>query len=284
MTFLTLLLSLITGLVVALLSYGIITLLAKVLVPYEKKHVAGAERTLNNMFISLPYRNILYISIGFGVFLGLLVLLISGNLVISAVFTIAGCITPGLIIKRAKNKRDERFLVQLADALLSMSNSLKSGYSVPQAISLLARETSNPARQEFRLVAQEMQLGTSLEDALANLSKRMKSMEMDLTVASVTISRRVGGNLSEIMENIAGTIRERTRVEGRVKALTAQGRIQGIVMCLMPFVLAFLINLVQPNFIRPVFTTWAGYLIIAAIVAWMTLGAFFIRKIVKVEI
>ena len=86
------------------------------------------------------------------------------------------------------------------------------------------------------------------------------------------------------MENIAGTIRERLRVEGRVKALTAQGRIQGIVMCLMPFALGFIIYLVRPDFIRPVFTTWAGYLLIAVIVAWMALGAVIVRKVVSVEI
>ena len=246
--------------------------------------LTGAEQTLDGMFLSLPVRNILYFSLGLGTAIGVLMYFISASLVISIGFAIAGFFLPRIVIGRGKKKRDGRFLVQLADALLSLSNSLKTGYSVPQAINLLAREMDNPARQEFRLVAQEMQLGTPLEEALGHLAERMESMEMDLTVASVAIARQVGGNLSEIMENIAGTIRERLRVEGRVKALTAQGRIQGIVMCLMPFMLGFIIYLVRPDFIRPVFTTWAGYILIAVIVAWMALGAVIVRKVVSVEI
>jgi len=278
------LLAIIGGGAIALLAYGLMSLIAKVVVPYERKYVAGAEQTLDGMFLSLPVRNILYFSLGLGVAIGVLMYFISGSPVISFGFAIAGFFLPRIVIGRLKKKRDERFLVQLADALLSLSNSLKTGYSVPQAINLLAREMDNPARQEFRLVAQEMQLGTPLEEALGHLAERMESMEMDLTVASVAIARQVGGNLSEIMENIAGTIRERLRVEGRVKALTAQGRIQGIVMCLMPFMLGFIIYLVRPDFIRPVFTTWAGYILIAVIVAWMALGAVIVRKVVSVEI
>ena len=281
---LPILLAIIGGGAIALLAYGLMSLIAKVVVPYERRYVAGAEQTLDGMFLSLPVRNILYLSLGLGTAIGVLMYFISGSLVISFGFAIAGFFLPRIVIGRGKKKRDERFLVQLADALLSLSNSLKTGYSVPQAINLLAREMDNPARQEFRLVAQEMQLGTPLEEALGHLAQRMESMEMDLTVASVAIARQVGGNLSEIMENIAGTIRERLRVEGRVKALTAQGRIQGIVMCLMPFMLGFIIYLVQPDFIRPVFTTWAGYLLIAVIVAWMALGAVIVRKVVSVEI
>ncbi|MFH1548963.1 MAG: type II secretion system F family protein [Planctomycetota bacterium] len=281
---LPILLAIIFGGAVALLAYGVITLIAKVVVPYERKYVAGAEQTLDGMFLSLPVRNILYLSLGLGVAIGVLMYFISGSPVIAIGFAIVGFVLPRIVIGRGKKKRDERFLVQLADALLSLSNSLKTGYSVPQAINLLAREMDNPARQEFRLVAQEMQLGTPLEEALGHLAERMESMEMDLTVASVAIARQVGGNLSEIMENIAGTIRERLRVEGRVKALTAQGRIQGIVMCLMPFALGFIIYLVRPDFIRPVFTTWAGYLLIAVIIAWMALGAVIVRKVVSVEI
>ena len=278
------LLAIIFGGAVALLAYGVITLIAKVVVPYERKYVAGAEQTLDGMFLSLPVRNIMYLSLGLGAAIGALMYFLSGSPVIAIGFAIVGFVLPRIVIGRGKKKRDERFLVQLADALLSLSNSLKTGYSVPQAINLLAREMDNPARQEFRLVAQEMQLGTPLEEALGHLAERMESMEMDLTVASVAIARQVGGNLSEIMENIAGTIRERLRVEGRVKALTAQGRIQGIVMCLMPFALGFIIYLVRPDFIRPVFTTWAGYLLIAVIVAWMALGAVIVRKVVSVEI
>jgi tight adherence protein B len=284
MNIVTLMLTLIGGAAIALLAYGIISMLTQVLVPYEKKYVDGAEQTLDSMFVTLPVRNILYISLGLGGVLGVAMYFISGSFILALALAAAGFALPKIIMTRLKKRRDEKFLAQLADALLAISNSLKTGYSIPQALNLLVREMDNPAKQEFRLVWQEMQLGTPVEEALGHLAQRMKSMEIDLMVASVAISRQVGGNLSEVLENIAGTIRERLRVEGRVKALTAQGKIQGIVMCLMPFVLAFIIYLVQPDFIKPLFTTVPGYLLMAGIVGWMAIGAFFIMRIVKIEI
>ncbi len=278
------LIAILAGGAVSLLIYGVISIVKNVIVPYERRFVSGTEKTLDGMFISLPFRNILYLSLGLGVILGLLIFLATGSLALAVVLAIVGFVVPKILINRIKNKRDEKFLLQLSDVLMSMSNSLKTGYSVPQAVSLIAREMEKPAGQEFGLAAQEMQMGTPVEEALGHIAQRMKSMEMDLFVASIKISRQVGGNLSEVMENISGTIRERIRVEGRVKALTAQGKIQGLVMCLMPFMLAAVIYLIQPTFIKPLLTTWAGYLLIFVVLIWMTVGALIVRKIVRIDI
>ncbi len=277
-------LALFFGGAIALFIYGLVTLLSRRVSSFEKKYVSEAEQSLDSMFLSLPFRGILYLSVGMGFGLGMLGYILSGNPLLALVLTVFGLVAPKMLVNRSRNRRNAKFLNQLADVLLAMSNSLKAGYSITQAINLIERESANPARQEFSLVAREMQLGTSLEDALGHLAGRMKSMEMDLIVASVSISRQVGGNLSEIMENIANTIRERMRVEGHVKALTAQGKIQGIIMCLMPFALSGILYAVQPGYMRPVFTQPLGYVLIAAVLAWMALGAVIIRKVIKVDV
>ncbi len=278
------LIALLLGGAIALFSYGVAMVLSRRVASYEKKYISDAEQSLDSMFLSLPVRGILYLTLGVGFGLGLLGYIISGNPLVAILLTIIGLIVPKMIINMLRNRRNMKFITQLADVLLAMSNSLKAGYSITQAINLIVRESPNPTQQEFALVAREMQLGTSLEDALEHLAERMKSMEMDLIVASVAIARQVGGNLSEIMENIAGTIRERLRVEGHVKALTSQGKIQGIIMCLMPFILSGILYMVQPQYMRPVFTQPFGYFLIGAVLLWMALGAVIIRKVIKVDV
>ena len=277
-------LALLFGGSIALFVYGLALLLSRRIASLEKKYVTDAEQSLDSMFLSLPVRGIMYLTLGAGFGLGMLGYIVSGNPLLAIILTIVGLISPRMLINNLRNRRNAKFLNQLADVLLAMSNSLKAGYSITQAINLIVRESPNPVQQEFSLVAREMQLGTSLEDALDHLAARMKSMEMDLIAASVSISRQVGGNLSEIMENIAGTIRERMRVDGQVKALTAQGKIQGIIMCLMPFALAGIIYAINPPYMRPVFTQPLGYILIGAVIAWMALGAVVIRKVTKVDI
>jgi tight adherence protein B len=123
-----------------------------------------------------------------------------------------------------------------------------------------------------------------MEDSLENLRKRLPSHEIDLVVAAVVVAQTVGGDLSEILENIANTVRERLRVEGRVRALTAQGKLQGVVMCVMPFFVAFMFYLVAPSFVEPVFSTLTGFLLLGFIVLWELIGAFVIRAIVKIDV
>jgi tight adherence protein B len=280
----TLILAIIMAAAIALFVWGAVGLVTTGWVSYERKYLAEAEETLDSMFVTIPTRQLLYISVGGAVFSGVLSFVVIWSIIISAAVGVFFLLLPWRIIKFLKKKRNGKFTEQMVDALFSMSNSLRSGYSMPQAIGLISREMQNPVKQEFKLVAQEMQLGTPLEDAMQHLHERMPSQEMELVVAAMAIARNVGGNLSEILQNIANTIRERLRVEGRVKALTAQGKLQGIVMCAMPFFLAFVLYLVAPSFIKPVFQEWAGYLILAVIIVMEALGIFVISRVVKIDI
>ena len=280
----TLILSLIAGIAVGIFVWGSVHLLMEGWASYERKYVEGAEETLDGMFITIPTKHLLYMSLTGVFFGGGLAYFITGSPVLAAATAAVFFMLPKLGINWLQRRRSRRFIEQLPDALHSMSNSLRSGYSVPQSIDLIGREMDNPVKQEFKLIGQEMQLGTSLEESFRHLRGRMPGREIDLVVASIVIARTVGGNLSEVLENIADTIRERLRVEGRIRSLTAQGKLQGLVMCAMPFFLAFMYYLVAPSFIEPVFTTFAGYILIGIILVLEALGIFFIRKIVKIDI
>jgi len=277
-------LAIIGGVAVAIFVWGAVRLLMAGWTSYEEKYVAGAEATLDSMWMTIPTRHLLYISVGMGVLGGFFCWLITGSPVLAAAAAVILFLLPKMTIRHLSKKRSHKFVEQLVDSLVSMSNSLKSGYSVPQAIGLISREMENPVKQEFKMVAQEMQLGTPMEDAMTHLQERMPSQEMELLVAAITIASNVGGNLSEILMNIANTIRERLRVEGRVRSLTAQGKLQGIVMGAMPFFLAFVLYLVAPSFIAPVFREPLGYVIIGIIVVMLAMGMFVISRITKIDV
>lgn len=277
-------LAVMAGVSIGLFVWGGARLLMTAWAGYERKYVEGAEETLDGMFITIPSRHILYLSLGGLFFGGGLLYFITGSVFLSAVAAVFFLLLPRYAIKWLIQRRNRRFIEQMPDALYSMSNSLRSGYSVPQAIDLIGREMDDPIRQEFKLVGQEMQLGKPLEEAMEHLQQRMPSQEMELIAASMVIARSVGGNLSEVLENIANTIRERLRVEGRIRSLTAQGKLQGIVMCAMPFFLAFMYYLVAPSFIRPVFTTFAGFVLLGIIIVLEMLGIIVMRRVIKVDI
>jgi tight adherence protein B len=165
-----------------------------------------------------------------------------------------------------------------------MGNSLRAGHSLPVAFELIARESENPMGQEIRLLTQEMRLGVSMEDALAHLHQRMPGEDLDILISSILISREVGGNLAEVFDNIADTIRERHRIQGKINSLTAQGKLQGAIIALLPVMIAVFLNAWSPDLMRPMFTDWRGLCMIGAIVVMEAIGGYMIYRIVSIRI
>src|SRR5690606_32429750 len=146
------------------------------------------------------------------------------------------------------NRRLHAFENQLSDTLNLWVNALRSGYSVLQGMEAIATELPPPISREFERVVQEVRLGLSLEQALANLVRRMPSEDLDLIVTAINIQREVGGNLAEILDIISHTIRERVRMKGEIRTLTSQGRLTGWVIGLLPLILAFLVYSINPRY------------------------------------
>ncbi len=251
---------------------------------YQKDYLDGTATTLDAMYVTMPPQNILYLSfLSFLTVTGLFSIL-SGNLLIGLPFGIPAFFVPRLILHVLKRRRDELFDVQLVDALMNISNSLRAGFSLTQALELVHREMPNPMSQEIRLVCQELRLGRPMEEALRNLHKRMPSADVDLMVTAISIVRDVGGNLTEVFDNIAHTIRERHRIEGKIRALTAQGRLQAIVVCLIPFLLGGAMYMIAGDLFRPMFTTAVGWALIGSCFVLIALGWLWIRKIVAIDV
>lgn len=191
---------------------------------------------------------------------------------------------PKRILVLLKARRLKRFNEQLVDALMTMSNALRSGASILQAFEHIVKDGQNPIAQEFSFFLQQTRVGVKFEEALANLDKRVNSEDLTLMIRAIEIARQTGGNLTEVFEKIAATIRERLRIQERVLTLTAQGRMQGIVVGVMPLGLAGVMFILDPGMMVNFFSTPVGILLGLVVLALEAVGALLIRKIVNIDI
>ncbi|PJB27877.1 hypothetical protein CO111_03040 [Candidatus Desantisbacteria bacterium CG_4_9_14_3_um_filter_50_7] len=181
-------------------------------------------------------------------------------------------------------RRGQTLEAQLPGALDFLASSLRSGSSVTQAISLLADEFPQPVSGEFGMVLKETRMGLPLQESLENLRKRVRNADLDLAVTSIIISRETGASLSEVLGKISSVIRERGKIIGKAKALVSQGKMQSIVVGVLPVILCFVILAVDPGYTMPLFRRPLGWAMIAAACGLEFLGVFFIRKITRIEV
>jgi len=190
---------------------------------------------------------------------------------------------PEWVLGMKKSGRQKKFQAQLVDTLGLISNSLKAGYSFLQAVEMVSREAPTPTREEFTRLLREHSLGLPLDDAMEAMAKRMESGDFELTVTVVLIQRQIGGNLAEILDNIAHTIRERIKLLGTIKALTAQGKMGGMVITALPFGLYIIMYLMNPDVMGMLFKDKIGWILIGIGLIMQGLGAFVIANMLKVE-
>jgi tight adherence protein B len=215
---------------------------------------------------------------------GLFFALVSGSVLFGLIAAALGGYLPYFGLKAAKLKRLAKFNGQIGDALVIMANSLRSGFSFLQAMDMVRKEIPNPIAKEFGVTLQEMTWGTHTEEALNNMVTRVCSEDLELVVTAVLIQRQVGGNLAEVLDNIAGTIRERIRIKGEIRTLTAQGRISGLIIGLLPIVLTTIIYLLNPEYIKLLFTNKAGLIMVFYAIMSQILGLAIIKKIVNIPV
>ena len=198
-----------------------------------------------------------------------------------------GFFLPGFYVRREQAQRLKRFDGQLADMLNLMVNGLRAGYSTMQALEAVSRELPPPIADEFRRVVQEMQLGVPMERALENLLRRITSKDLDLVVTAMNVQREVGGNLSEILDSISHTIRERVRIKGEIMVLTSQVMMSGKFLAAMPVMLAgglyFLNRAYMMNFFNPE-TRMVGIPMLVSSAILIAIGYFIMTKIADIEV
>ncbi|GAB6157737.1 type II secretion system F family protein [Desulfotomaculum varum] len=211
-------------------------------------------------------------------------LMLTLNLVLCLIAALIGLVIPFFLVRLTRQKRLLNFNSQIGDALVIMSNSLRSGFSFLQAMDMVRKELPDPISKEFGRTFKEINLGTPAEEALQNMAQRVKSDDLDLLVTAVLIQRQVGGNLAEVLDNIAETIRERIRIKGQIRTLTAQGRISGYVIGLLPLALAAVMFVISPAYLMTLFTSPVGLLLVAGAIISELMGVFLIKKIVDIEV
>ncbi len=197
---------------------------------------------------------------------------------------IIGFLIPGIYVKYRINRRLKAFNTQLGDTLTLLSNAIKAGYSFAQAIDTVAKNAVPPIGDEFGRAVREMNLGGSPDEALQNITKRIASADFDLVATAYSIHRTVGGNLAEILDNIAYTIRERVRIKGEIATLTAQARASGTLITFLPIVLAAFMYFVTPTYFRPMFESFIGYALLAIGAFMIFIGNLIIRRVVAIEV
>ncbi len=196
----------------------------------------------------------------------------------------AALYTPKMVLHVLRRRRMEKFNNQLVDALLTMSNALKAGFSIMQSIETVIRESENPLAQEFDVLLQQTRVGVNFSEALRNLDERVGSADLSLVVMAIESARRTGGNLTEVFEKISKTIRERLRIQNRIRTLTAQGRLQGIIVGAMPIIILSVLLVVDPGLMLPFLRSPVGLGIMVVVAGLIACGAAIIRKIINIDV
>jgi tight adherence protein B len=217
--------------------------------------------------------------------LGLLLAREAGLLAIlvGLAFALPGSFFPDLYVAMQARSRLKKFNNQLGDTIQLMSNSLRSGYSLLQSMELVARESQAPMSHEFMRVVREVGLGISHQEAMSNLLRRVPSDDLDLLITAINVQHEVGGNLSQILDTIGHTIRERVRIKGEISVLTAQGQMSGYVITFIPIVLGVVLYFINPSYMSQILAwPWICMPIGAGVL--VAIGFFVMQKIVSIEV
>lgn len=251
---------------------------------YRENFVDQARLNLSDMFLFMDTTQLFLFNGALLLLLPLLTWFITGSPVIAVLMAVLLAFLPRKIYAWLKQRRINKIQEQLPDALQMLSGSLRAGVGFGPAMEVLVQDGQPPLAQELALVLREQHLGVRTEEALEHFSDRVPIIDVKLFVSAVNISRAVGGNLAETLATLGETLRRRLIMENKVKALTSQGRLQGIVMAMLPVFLIGYLTFMYSSTMQPMFHTWHGWLVIAICVVMEYLGYRMCRKIMTIDI
>jgi tight adherence protein B len=249
----------------------------------DKRFSSRVQRDLARADLRLRVAEYYYIRVGLSLGLAAVLLLLRDPLS-AVVGALLGYFLPRMWVGRRIGSRLNAFNKQLPDTITLLSNSLRAGSSFLQSIELVSRESPAPMGPEMGRVVREVNLGLSMEEALSNLVRRIKSDDLDLMVTAIGVQQQVGGNLAEILDTIAFTIRERVRIKGEIRTLTAQGRYSGYLVAFLPIAIMVTLNFINPEFMQPLFTELIGQILLVVGGIMMLIGFFAIQKITDIKV
>jgi tight adherence protein B len=224
------------------------------------------------------------ILLGLGIIFALFFYLLTLQLLNAVLGLVFGALIGWMTLRIRIQRRQAAFSNQISDMLKMVSDAMRAGFSFMQALEHIANEMDAPVSREVQKVMRETNLRVPLETALENMSQRVQSKDFDLVITAVLIQRQVGGNLSQILDTISDTVNDRLRMRQEIKTLTAQGRLSGVILALLPVALAFLLNVLNPEYLRPLFDEEIGHLAIGAAIILEIIGFLVIKRIVNIDI
>jgi tight adherence protein B len=252
---------------------------------YRRRFIVQTEERVESLYLGISPQRLWVYSLlsacGGALLLGLISNFV---LLLVAVGGVAGFMVPRFYLSNMESQRRKKFDAQLLDAIPMLAGAMKAGMSLMQAMEQVTREMGPPIRQEFAHALQENRVGKPVIQSLLDMKKRIKSEDLDITVNAISIAHETGGVLSDLLMKMGETIRTRNRVRAKIVTLSSQGRLQGIVMIFIPWLLAAVISMVDPGMMRPMFTTTTGQIMLVIVGVLEVLGWLVIRRLVAVDV
>jgi len=251
---------------------------------YQSVFKETATGNLEDMFLFIDPQQLFIANLVALVLAPLLAYMMTGDIIIALVIFALLIIIPLWAYKKMRRNRLRKFEKQLPDVLVMISGALASGSSLNMALQSVMLEQEAPISQEFMLFVREQRIGVEFDASLRNMERRIPLLDFAMFAAAMRISREVGGDLGEVLSTLADTLRRKSSMEGKIDALTAQGRMQGIVMTGLPLLLGGLLFLLEPDAMSKLFTTPMGWGVVSVIVVMEVLGYIFIKKITSIDV
>lgn len=269
---------------ISLVAYFCMNTTTEAVDQYSQRLSVSAESNMRKLFLFADTRKLMFIYLAAVILVPVFLYLAGSGVFLSSVALLVLFMAPRVLFAQLAKRRRVRINHSLPDALTQISGAMRAGSTFTMAMQSYVDEQKGPLGQELSLLLREQRVGARLEDALDSLAERVQSEEMDLVVSAALIANDIGGNLAEILLSLAETIRRKLEMEGKVGALTAQGRLQGIVVSALPFGILMPLIYFEPKATLPIFNTLLGWLFLVVIVVMVAMGGLIIRKIVNIDI
>jgi tight adherence protein B len=278
------LISVVMALAAALLAWFVIDVGSGTLKRYRASFTERAGFQVREFFLFIDPRQLFAVNMA-GMMMGALVIGVATHSVILGVVTLAGLgFAPRIVYRTMRQRRMVRFESQLPDALMMLAGGMRAGAGFGSALAQLVAEAPAPLGQEFSLMLREQRIGVTLEQSLSNLAHRVPTQTTILVVSAMRIAAETGGGLAETLERTAGTIRSRLQMEGKIKALTAQGKLQAWVVGLLPILLGMVLSKMEPAAMDLLWSTRMGWATLVAVAILEMMGVYVIRKIIAIDV
>jgi tight adherence protein B len=251
---------------------------------YEDVFMETSSASLSDMFLFVDTKRLFLYNMIAIIIIPLISYMMFGSLLTSAIVLVIIMILPFRLYRRMRKKRLKMIEEQLPDALIMISGNLASGGSLNMALEAVVKNQPAPLSQEFMLFTREQRIGVEFEKSLRNMERRIPNPDFIMFTSALKISREVGGDLGDVINTLANTLRRKATMEGKIESLTSQGKMQGIVMTGLPLMIGLILFFIEREAMEKLFTTTTGWIVLGIIIVMEVLGYFFINKVTTIDV